>query len=325
MISIHSGIQALRNFKVKTLQEKLQSKLPNLSLLCTEYIHFIESDIKLNSEDKAHLDKLLNYAPSINISNSIDNIIVTPRHGTISPWSSKATDIVHLCGLKQIKRLERGINYHFNRHLKDEELDIALNIIMDRMTESYLNNIKDADFLFSELKPKEYQNIDVLLLGKSAIEKANIELGLALSDGEIEYLYDQFSALGRNPTDIELMMFAQVNSEHCRHKIFNADWIIDEEVQTISLFGMIKNTYQQNPQGLLSVYSDNSAVMTGYESTYLEPNEEGIYSLKSAHKAVLMKVETHNHPTAIAPHPGAATGSGGEIRDEGATGRGSKP
>ena len=233
MISIHSGIQALRNFKVKTLQEKLQSKLPNLSLLCSEYIHFIESDIKLNFEDKTHLDKLLNYAPSINISNSIDNIIVTPRHGTISPWSSKATDIVHLCGLKQIKRLERGINYHFNRHLKDEELNIALNIIMDRMTESYLNNIKDADFLFSELKPKEYQNIDVLLLGKSAIEKANIELGLALSDVEIEYLYNQFSALGRNPTDIELMMFAQVNSEHCRHKIFNADWIIDEEVQPI--------------------------------------------------------------------------------------------
>jgi len=325
MISIHSGIQALRNFKVKTLQEKLQSKLPNLSLLCTEYIHFIESDMKLNSENKSLLNKLLNYAPSINISNSIDNIIVTPRHGTISPWSSKATDIVHLCGLKQIKRLERGINYHFNRHLKDKELDIVLNIIMDRMTESYLNNIKDADFLFSELKPKEYQNIDVLLLGKSAIEKANIELGLALSDVEIEYLYNQFSALGRNPTDIELMMFAQVNSEHCRHKIFNADWIIDEEVQPISLFGMIKNTYQQHPQGLLSVYSDNSAVMAGYESTYLEPNEEGIYSSKSAHKAILMKVETHNHPTAIAPHPGAATGSGGEIRDEGATGRGSKP
>ena len=325
MISIHSGIQALRNFKVKTLQEKLQSKLPNLSLLCTEYIHFIESDMKLNSENKSLLNKLLNYAPSINISNSIDNIIVTPRHGTISPWSSKATDIVHLCGLKQIKRLERGINYHFNRHLKDKELDIVLNIIMDRMTESYLNNIKDADFLFSELKPKDYQNIDVLLLGKSAIEKANIELGLALSDVEIEYLYDQFSILGRNPTDIELMMFAQVNSEHCRHKIFNADWIIDEEVQPISLFGMIKNTYQQHPQGLLSVYSDNSAVMAGYESTYLEPNEEGIYSSKSAHKAILMKVETHNHPTAIAPHPGAATGSGGEIRDEGATGRGSKP
>ena len=196
---------------------------------------------------------------------------------------------------------------------------------MDKMTESCLNNIKDADLLFNELEPTAHQNIDVILLGKSAIEKANIELGLALNESEIEYLYNQFSALARNPTDIELMMFAQVNSEHCRHKIFNADWVIDKEVQAISLFGMIKNTYQQNPQGLLSVYSDNSAVMTGYESTYFEPNEEGIYSSKSAHKAVLMKVETHNHPTAIAPHPGAATGSGGEIRDEGATGRGSKP
>ena len=325
MISIHSGIQALRNFKVKTLQEKLQSKLPNLSLLCTEYIHFIETDTKLNPEDKSHLDKLLNYAPSINTSNSVDNVIVTPRQGTISPWSSKATDIVHLCSLKQIIRLERGINYHFNRQLKTEELDIILNIIMDKMTESCLDNIKDAGLLFHELEPTAHQNIDVILLGKSAIEKANIELGLVLSEDEIEYLYNQFSALGRNPTDIELMMFAQVNSEHCRHKIFNADWVIDKEVQAISLFGMIKNTYQQNPQGLLSVYSDNSAVMTGYESTYFEPNEEGIYSSKSAHKAVLMKVETHNHPTAIAPHPGAATGSGGEIRDEGATGRGSKP
>ena len=325
MISIHSGIQALRNFKVKTLQQKLRLKLTNLSLLSTEYIHFIESETKLSSEDKSHLDKLLNYAPSINTFDSIDSVIVTPRHGTISPWSSKATDIVHLCGLKQIKRLERGIKYHFNRQLKPKELEIVLNIIMDKMTESCLNNINNADILFSELEPTPHQDINVTLLGRSAIEKANIELGLALSRDEIEYLYNQFSVLDRNPTDVELMMFAQANSEHCRHKIFNADWIIDKEAQAISLFGMIKNTYQQNPQGLLSVYSDNSAVMTGYESTYFEPNKEGVYSSKIAHKAVLMKVETHNHPTAIAPHPGAATGSGGEIRDEGATGRGSKP
>ena len=325
MISIHSGIQALRNFKVKTLQQKLRLKLTNLSLLSTEYIHFIESETKLSSEDKSHLDKLLNYAPSINTFDSIDSVIVTPRHGTISPWSSKATDIVHLCGLKQIKRLERGINYHFNRQLKPKELEIVLNIIMDKMTESCLNNINNADILFSELEPTPHQDINVTLLGRSAIEKANIELGLALSRDEIEYLYNQFSVLDRNPTDVELMMFAQANSEHCRHKIFNADWIIDKETQAISLFGMIKNTYQKNPQGLLSVYSDNSAVMTGYESTYFEPNKEGVYSSTIAHKAVLMKVETHNHPTAIAPHPGAATGSGGEIRDEGATGRGSKP
>jgi len=325
MISIHSGIQALRNFKVKTLQEKLKSKLTDLSLLFTEYIHFIESDNKLNSEDKSHLDKLLNYAPSIDTSDSVDSIIVTPRQGTISPWSSKATDIVHLCGLKQIKRLERGINYHFNRQLKPKELQIVLDIIMDKMTESCLNNIKDADILFIEMEPNEFQSIGMLDAGKSAIEIANIELGLALSEDEIEYLYHRFSILDRNPTDIELMMFAQANSEHCRHKIFNADWIIDEEVQAISLFGMIKNTYQQNPQGLMSVYKDNSAVMSGYEAAYFEPNEEGVYSSKIAHKAVLMKVETHNHPTAIAPYPGAATGSGGEIRDEGATGRGSKP
>ncbi len=196
---------------------------------------------------------------------------------------------------------------------------------MDRMTESHLKDISDSSLLFDKLKPNSYRSIDILKEGKPAIIKANIELGLALSDGEIDYLYDSFNKLKRNPRDIELMMFAQANSEHCRHKIFNADWIIDSEKKAISLFGMIKNTYHQNPEGLLSVYSDNSAVMSGYKSSFFEPNHEGVYTSSIAEKAVLIKVETHNHPTAIAPNPGAATGSGGEIRDEGATGRGSKP
>ena len=196
---------------------------------------------------------------------------------------------------------------------------------MDKMTESVLNDMNDSDLLFNEFMPNKFDTIDILSQGKSAINRANNELGLALSQSEINYLFDSFVAIERNPRDIELMMFAQANSEHCRHKIFNADWTIDSEKQAISLFGMIKNTYKQNPEGLLSVYSDNSAVMNGYASSYFEANEEGIYQSSVAEKAVLMKVETHNHPTAIAPDPGAATGSGGEIRDEGATGRGSKP
>jgi phosphoribosylformylglycinamidine synthase len=325
MISFHSGIQALRNFKVRDLNEKINSEFPNISLLSSEYTHFIETENKLSNKNQLILDGLLNYSPAVDTSNSLQKIIVVPRIGTISPWSSKATDICQLCGLIEIKRIERGIIYHFSQEIKDGELEAILSFVMDRMTESHLKNISDSSLLFDELKPNSYNSIDILKEGKSAILKANIELGLALSDGEINYLYDSFNDLKRNPRDIELMMFAQANSEHCRHKIFNADWTIDSEKQATSLFGMIKNTYHQNPEGLLSVYSDNSAVMSGYKSSFFEPNHEGVYTSSTAEKAILIKVETHNHPTAIAPDPGAATGSGGEIRDEGATGRGSKP
>ncbi len=325
MISFHSGIQALRNFKVRDLNEKINSAFPHIKLLSSEYIHFIETGSKLSNKSQLILDKLLNYSSQLDASNSLQKIIVIPRIGTISPWSSKATDIFKLCSLHEIRRIERGIIYHFSRKIKTEELEAILSYVMDRMTESHLKDISDSSLLFDKLKPNSYSSIDILKEGKSAIIKANIELGLALSDGEIDYLYDSFNKLKRNPRDIELMMFAQANSEHCRHKIFNADWIIDSEKKAISLFGMIKNTYHQNPEGLLSVYSDNSAVMSGYKSSFFEPNHEGVYTSSIAEKAVLIKVETHNHPTAIAPNPGAATGSGGEIRDEGATGRGSKP
>ena len=325
MISFHSGTQALRNFKVRDLNEKINSEFTNINLLSSEYIHFIETNNKLSNKNQLTLDKLLNYSPALDTSNSLQKIIVIPRIGTISPWSSKATDIFKLCSLHEIRRIERGIIYHFSRKIKTEELEPILSYVMDRMTESHLKDISDSSLLFDKLKPNSYSSIDILKEGKSAIIKANIELGLALSDGEIDYLYDSFNKLKRNPRDIELMMFAQANSEHCRHKIFNADWIIDSEKKAISLFGMIKNTYHQNPEGLLSVYSDNSAVMSGYKSSFFEPNHEGVYTSSIAEKAVLIKVETHNHPTAIAPNPGAATGSGGEIRDEGATGRGSKP
>ncbi len=325
MISFHSGIQALRKFKVNTLNEKIKTLIPDINLIGTEYIHFIDSDKDLSPSNKKTLYKLLNYAPEIDLENSKFRVTISPRIGTISPWSSKASDICKLCGLSIVSRLERGINYHFDRLINDQELVTILELVMDKMTESHLEDINDSDLLFNEFKPNEFNSIDILSHGKSAIIEANTELGLALSEREINYLFESFIAIERNPRDIELMMFAQANSEHCRHKIFNADWTIDSEKQAISLFGMIKNTYKQNPEGLLSVYSDNSAVMNGYDSNYFEANEKGVYHTSVAEKAVLMKVETHNHPTAIAPDPGAATGSGGEIRDEGATGRGSKP
>ncbi len=325
MISFHSGIQALRKFKVNTLNERIKRVIPGLELIGTEYIHFIESDKGLSQTNKKTLHKLLNYSPEVYFKDSKHTITVAPRIGTLSPWSSKASEICKLCGLSVISRIERGINYHLNRTINANELVTLLELVMDKMTESHLQKLSDSELLFNELMPNEFITIDILGLGKSAINRANNELGLALSQSEINYLFDSFTAIERNPRDIELMMFAQANSEHCRHKIFNADWTIDSEKQAISLFGMIKNTYKQNPEGLLSVYSDNSAVMNGYSSNYFEANEKGVYQSSVGEKAVLMKVETHNHPTAIAPDPGAATGSGGEIRDEGATGRGSKP
>ena len=325
MISFHCGIQALRKFKVNILNERIKRLIPGLEIIGTEYIHFIETDKELSQSNKKTLHKLLNYSPEVDLENSKHTITVAPRIGTISPWSSKASDICKLCGLSVISRIERGINYHLNRTINANELLTILELVMDKMTESHLQNLSDSELLFNELMPNEFITIDILGLGKSAINRANNELGLALSQSEINYLFDSFTAIKRNPRDIELMMFAQANSEHCRHKIFNADWTIDSEKQAISLFGMIKNTYKQNPEGLLSVYSDNSAVMNGYSSNYFEANEKGVYQSSVGEKAVLMKVETHNHPTAIAPDPGAATGSGGEIRDEGATGRGSKP
>ena len=325
MISFHCGIQALRKFKVNTLNERIKRLIPGLEIIGTEYIHFIETDKDLSQSNKKTLHKLLNYSPEVDLEDSKHTITVAPRIGTISPWSSKASEICKLCGLSVISRIERGINYHLNRTINANELVTLLELVMDKMTESHLQSLSDSELLFNELMPNEFITIDILGLGKSAINKANNELGLALSQSEINYLFDSFTAIERNPRDIELMMFAQANSEHCRHKIFNADWTIDSEKQAISLFGMIKNTYKQNPEGLLSVYSDNSAVMNGYSSNYFEANEKGVYQSSVGEKAVLMKVETHNHPTAIAPDPGAATGSGGEIRDEGATGRGSKP
>jgi len=325
MIHTHRGIQALGDFKIRAIQEKISKIQSGLKLLATEFIHFADLTETLSEEETYHLNSLLSYSPEINIDGTHSSVIVTPRLGTISPWSSKATDIMHLCAISRIKRIERGIGYHFSQSIEQQNHKLVLSIVMDKMTESELVSTNDAHSLFDELEPVPARSINVLQQGCEAIDVANEELGLALSSGEIEYLEKNFKKLGRNPNDIELMMFAQANSEHCRHKIFNAEWTIDGQKQDMSLFSMIRNSYHKHPEGLLSVYSDNSAVMEGYIGERFFANSDGIYQSSKEHRAILIKVETHNHPTAIAPYPGAATGSGGEIRDEGATGKGSKP
>jgi phosphoribosylformylglycinamidine synthase len=323
MIHIHQGISALGSFKTQALQAKLNQAQSNLTLLGAEFIHFADLNEDLDKSKATQLAQLLAYSEALTVSGVVSSLVIIPRLGTISPWSSKATDIMHLCDMPQINRIERAIIYHFDAAIINRPAVLAC--VMDKMTESELTSIDDAHSIFDNFEPRAFSSVDILALGKVALEKTNTELGLALSAGEIDYLVDSFTKLERNPTDIELMMFAQANSEHCRHKIFNADWKIDNTEQAKSLFAMIRNTYHKHPEGLLSVYSDNSAVMAGYEGERFYADEKGKYVSSNEHRAILMKVETHNHPTAIAPHPGAATGSGGEIRDEGATGQGSKP
>ncbi len=320
MIKTIQHIQALSAFKKDTLNTKIA--FLGVNLIGTEYIHFADCENALSNSEVLTLEQLLSYEAHIKINNSVQ-IIIIPRIGTISPWSSKVSNILHLCGLEKIRRIERGIIYHFDK-ISDNKTNI-LAMIMDKMTESELDSIDNMYLIFNKLKAKSLSSIDIINEGKAALERSNIELNLSLSDSEINYLNENFTKLKRNPNDIELMMFTQINSEHCRHKIFNADWIIDDIAQKKSLFSMIRNTYHQNPKGLLSVYSDNSAVMAGYQGERFYANENNEYVSTQEHRAILIKVETHNHPTAIAPYQGAATGSGGEIRDEGSTGQGSKP
>ena len=260
--------------------------------------------------------------------------LVVPRIGTQSPWSSKATDIAHNCGLAQVTRIERGIAYRVKlKGMLSEKAFAGIQAALhDRMTETVLADPSDAAKLFSHHAPAPLGCVDILDGGRQALATANVALGLALAEDEIDYLCEAFRGLGRNPSDVELMMFAQANSEHCRHKIFNADWVIDGEAQSHSLFKMIKNTYQASPENILSAYSDNAAVINGSEAGRFfaapltgKAAERAVYGTHREPIHILMKVETHNHPTAIAPHPGAATGAGGEIRDEGATGVGGKP
>ena len=282
-----------------------------------EYLHIAETTRDLSPEEHKKLEILLEYgtprSKNYQLSTINSQLIVAPRAGTISPWSSKATDIVHICGLSAIKRIERAVVWTFADGLPPESM------LFDRMTEQIFHKKEELATLFTHKEPKSLTRI-------SDLEKANSELGLALSADEINYLKEKFAELRREPSDVELMMFAQANSEHCRHKIFNAEWEINGEKQDLSLFQMIKNTYKCSPDGILSAYKDNAAVMEGFEaSRFYAESKSNEYAWHKEPVHILMKVETHNHPTAISPFPGAATGSGGEIRDEGATGVGSKP
>ncbi len=263
-------------------------------------------------------------------ADELHRLLVVPRLGTISPWSSKATEIVHHCALPAVTRIERGVVYYLktrNGHgLSRTELKALLPLLHDRMTESVVTDLAGIEQkIFAASEPQPLATVDILQGGSTALSVANYELGLALSNDEIDYLVENFGKLQRNPTDVELMMFAQANSEHCRHKIFNADWVIDDEQQAISLFGMIRNTHKLHPEGTVVAYSDNSSVIEGARVERFYPRADGNYAFSEELTHTLMKVETHNHPTAISPFAGAATGAGGEIRDEGATGTGSKP
>jgi phosphoribosylformylglycinamidine synthase len=321
------GAPALSAFRHGKLLEQLTSKVPAVTGLYAEFAHFADVAGELTDAEQAVLARLLKYGPSVPVQEPAGRLFLSvPRFGTLSPWSSKASDIAHNCGLGKIQRLERGIAYYVAGDLSTADVAQVTALLHDRMTQMVLQRFEEAAGLFSHAQPKPLTVVDVLGGGRAALEKANAELGLALAEDEIDYLVKSFGDLGRNPHDIELMMFAQANSEHCRHKIFNASWDIDGESQEKSLFGMIKNTFQMNSEGVLSAYKDNAAVIVGHTAGRFYPNPQtGEYAANQEPVHILMKVETHNHPTAIAPFPGASTGSGGEIRDEGATGRGAKP
>lgn len=322
------GSAALSDFRLnKLLQDFNKSELIVKSVYA-EFTHIVNLSKDLSSEEEQTLNKILHYGPTREAHSPKGTLfVVSPRPGTISPWSSKATDIAHICGLTSILRIERAIAYYVEFIDSSSKACSAVAAkIHDRMTQKVFQAFEDLDVLFHHDSPKPLVEIPILTEGREALVRADRELGLALAQDEIDYLVDNFKALKRNPSDVELMMFAQANSEHCRHKVFGAEWTIDGKKKDKSLFQMIKNTYECHHTNILSAYKDNAAVMAGYEGGRFYANPKtNKYDWHKEPVHILMKVETHNHPTAISPFPGAATGSGGEIRDEGATGRGSKP
>ena len=324
-----SGAPALSAFRRRKLLANLQQAVPSVTSVTAEYVHFAEASKPLSELDSATLKALMTYGPS---EESLDNegslLLVVPRPGTISPWSSKATDIARNCGLDSILRVERGTAYYIaaSTALTAGQLQSLGELVSDRMVEAVMTDLQQAEALFVHHQPQPLTEVDILAGGVGALKLANVELGLALAEDEIDYLVASFEELQRNPSDTELMMFAQANSEHCRHKIFNASWTIDGVDQPNSLFGMIRNTNNVGGENVLSAYSDNAAVVVGSEGGRFYPDPVSkVYGYSQEPVHLLMKVETHNHPTAISPYSGAGTGSGGEIRDEGAVGRGSKP
>jgi phosphoribosylformylglycinamidine synthase len=331
MFRVSAGLPALSSFRLEKLRAALKRAAPNVTLASARHWYFIElSSTTLDHESAARLERLLGLVGKAGEGDVASLLLVVPRLGTISPWSSKATDIARHCALPDVTRIERGVAYILKtpngRALSERERRAVLPLLHDRMTESVLPGLDGAaEQIFRHGAPVPLATVDILGGGKTALEAANRNLGLALSADEIDYLVENFAKLQRNPTDVELMMFAQANSEHCRHKIFNADWVIDGKPQAISLFNMIRNTHKLHPRGTVVAYSDNSSVIEGATVERFYPRADGGYAFSSELTHTLMKVETHNHPTAIAPFAGAATGAGGEIRDEGATGTGSKP
>ncbi len=326
------GRSAASSFRLSKLLDGLRAARPGTPVvaLSARYRHYVDLGAPLAGDARRVLDRLLTYGPRDDGSAAAPPaFVVVPRPGTISPWSSKATDIVHNCGLAAVRRVERGVDWHATTRggapLAREDREALAALVHDRMVEAVLPSPDDARRLFAHVEPRPMATIPLLARGREALVRANAELGLALADDEIDYLDASFRALGRDPTDVELMMFAQANSEHCRHKIFNASWIVDGVPQPKSLFAMIRDTHAAHPRGTVVAYSDNAAVMEGHRVARFHPDADGRYAAHDALAHTLMKVETHNHPTAIAPFPGAATGSGGEIRDEGATGTGAKP
>jgi phosphoribosylformylglycinamidine synthase len=324
------GSAALSTFRLDKIRQEAARMGVTLGELTSRYWHFLEIDGELDDAAERLLDQALDYGtPTDNPAANAVQCLVTPRPGTISPWSSKATDILKNSGLTGLRRIERGVAYRLcdaqGIALSEQALALLLPLLHDRMTETVMATLDEAQALFQHVPPRELATVNVMAGGRAALASANISLGLALSDDELDYLVDNFTRLGRNPTDVELMMFAQANSEHCRHKIFNASWVIDGAAQDKSLFGMIRDTHAAHPAGTVVAYSDNSSVIEGAQIDRFYPRADGSYAYSSELTHVLMKVETHNHPTAISPFAGAATGSGGEIRDEGATGTGSKP
>ena len=333
------GAAALSAFRQHRLLASLQSKGVEIEAIEAQFLHLIWSEAEISHEQEQVLNNLLTYGqPFVSQlsvgktwfgkgSGDIQGAIVIPRFGTVSPWASKATDIARQCGL-DVLRIERGVQYSWKskKPLSPEQHQQVLSAIHDRMTEAVIDSVELANQLYQTLDDRPLARIPVLSEGRAALDKANQDLGLALSEDEISYLADNFVRLERNPSDVELMMFAQANSEHCRHKIFNSSWTIDGEDQDKSLFAMIRNTHQLQPEGTIVAYSDNSAIMAGCDAeTWAPQGKEHLYVKDTRMVHTLMKVETHNHPTAIAPFPGASTGAGGEIRDEGATGIGGRP
>ncbi|WP_024902989.1 phosphoribosylformylglycinamidine synthase [Robbsia andropogonis] len=337
--SCFPGASALSDFRKTRLLATLKAIDANIVDVSAVYLHFVHSDAVLTPEQVRVVDALLEYGQPAVATDAPKGtalpVLVLPRFGTISPWASKATDIAHNCGLQHVRRIERGVEFTIflktgllggRKALDAASLDAVHAALHDRMTESIAADREQAYRLFDELPSAPLTRVDVIGVGRAALAEANATLGLALADDEIDYLVDAFTQLGRNPSDVELMMFAQANSEHCRHKIFNANWTVDGEAQELSLFAMIRNTHKLHPEGTIVAYSDNAAVMRGTTVQRWFPRGEGqVYAASEALTHTLMKVETHNHPTAISPFPGASTGAGGEIRDEGATGRGARP